>query len=91
MPNNFFPGLALYVFWNLITFSLVMVDKRRAKRDEWRIRERTFFLWAGAFGAAGIFFGMRIFRHKTQHVSFVLGIPILCLLNLVCGYFLWRG
>lgn len=88
--NHFPPGLSLYFLWNLGGFIMVMLDKRRARRDEWRIRERTFFLWALAFGAAGILLGMQVFHHKTRHWSFKVGMPILCLLNLACGYFLWR-
>lgn len=82
--------LGLILLWNIGGFSLVMVDKRRARRDKWRIRERTFFLWALAFGAVGILLGMHVFRHKTRHWSFTVGMPILCLFNLVCGYLLWR-
>ncbi len=88
MQNYLLPALALYILWNLASFTLVMLDKRKARRDEWRIRERTFFLWSLAFGAIGILLGMHVFRHKTRHWTFVIGIPILCLFNIVCGYFL---
>jgi uncharacterized membrane protein YsdA (DUF1294 family) len=87
----YFPSLlVLYILWNLAGFIMVMLDKRWARRHEWRIRECTFFLWALAFGAAGILLGMYIFRHKTRHWHFVIGIPMLCILNFVCGYLLWR-
>lgn len=89
LQNYLSPWLALYVFWNLAGFMLVMLDKRRARRNEWRISERIFFLWALFFGAAGILIGMHVFRHKTRHWSFVIGMPIICILNIVCGYFLW--
>lgn len=79
-----------YILWNLCALLLVMADKRRARRAAWRVRERTLFLMAAAFGATGILLGMRMFRHKTCHRSFALGIPVLCLVNLGCGYFLWR-
>lgn len=78
--------LVLVILWNLAGFIMIMWDKRRARRDEWRIRERTFFLWALAFGATGIILGMYIFRHKTRHWSFVVGMPIIWLFNLVCIY-----
>jgi len=82
-------GLVLYILWNLAGFIMVMLDKRRARRDDWRISEHTFFLWALAFGAGGILLGMYVFRHKTRHWSFVFGMPIICILNLICGYFVW--
>ena len=90
MCNYFLPGLALYILWNLAAFILVMLDKRRSRRNEWRISEQTFFLWALAFGGVGILLGMHVLHHKTRHWSFTIGIPILCLLNIICGYFLWQ-
>ena len=90
MYDSLPPWLALYVSWNLVGFIMIMVDKRRARHGEWRIRERTFFLWAAAFGAAGVLLGMYVFRHKTRHLSFVIGVPVLCLINLGGGYLLWR-
>ena len=90
MHNYLLLWLAVYVFWNLVGFILIMMDKRRARQGKWRIRERTFFLWASAFGAAGILLGMYVFRHKTRHWSFVIGMPMLCLVNFGGGYLLWR-
>jgi uncharacterized membrane protein YsdA (DUF1294 family) len=81
--------MVLYTLWNLAGFIIVILDKQRARRNKWRIRERTFFLWALAFGAVGILLGMYVFHHKTRHWSFVIGMPLLCLVNFICGYFLW--
>jgi len=85
-----FPAwLLLYIIWNFAGFIMVMLDKRRAKRNESRIRERTFFIWALAFGAVGILFGMHVFHHKTRHWFFIIGMPILCLVNcFFCRYLL---
>lgn len=79
-----------YSLWNLAAAFLVYLDKRRARRGQWRISERTFFLWALCFGAAGVLVGMYAFRHKTRHASFVFGIPLLLLLNAACYQFLLR-
>ena len=73
--------LILYIVWNFVGFMLIMIDKRRARRNEWRIRERTFFIFALAFGAAGILTGMYVFRHKIRRWPFVIGMPILCIVN----------
>lgn len=88
MLNYFLPIMALYILWNVVAFLLVMVDKRRARRNEWRIREQTFFFWAVFFGAAGILLGMQVFHHKTRHWSFTVGMPLLFVFNIVCSYLL---
>lgn len=90
LHSYFAPEMLLFILWNLAGFTMVMLDKRRARRNEWRIKERTFFLWALIFGAAGILAGMYVFRHKTRHWSFRVGIPIIGLVNFICGYVLWR-
>ncbi|AIF49728.1 DUF1294 domain-containing protein [Pelosinus sp. UFO1] len=79
-----------YVLWNIVTFFLIMLDKKRARQQNWRIRERTLFLCALFFGATGILIGMYMFRHKTRHWSFIIGIPFLLLINATCCYFIWR-
>ena len=81
--------LILYIVWNMAVFRLVGLDKERAKRKNWRIRERTFFLAALFFGAAGVLAGMYVYRHKTLHATFVMGMPIMLVINFVCGYLLW--
>lgn len=67
---------------NIITFILMGVDKRKAKRKAWRIPERTFWSLALIGGALGSMLGMSQFRHKTKHRSFVIGMPLLLLLNI---------
>jgi len=52
MISGFPPLFALFILWNLAAFLMVMLDKRRARRNEWRIRERTFFACAAAFEGA---------------------------------------
>ena len=69
---------------NLIGFAAMALDKRRAIRHKWRIPERTLFLIALLFGSIGVLTGMYVFRHKTKHKSFVIGMPLLLLLNIVC-------
>jgi uncharacterized membrane protein YsdA (DUF1294 family) len=66
---------------NLITLYLMAHDKTQARKQGRRVRERTLFLLAAAGGALGSIAGMRIWRHKTKHVSFALGMPALLVLN----------
>lgn len=61
-------------------------DKMQAKRNRWRIKEKTLLILALAGGAIGAYFGMKIFRHKTKHNLFRLGLPLLVLLNVYLFY-----
>ena len=76
---------------NLWAFALMGIDKRRSKRKgARRIRERTLFLSALLGGGLGAFLGMWIFRHKTKHWYFVLGIPLILLAEAALGIWLYR-
>lgn len=69
---------ALYlVLVNLVAFFLFGIDKWKARRQKWRIPEKTLFLAAGLGGSFGAGLGMRVFRHKTKHKSFTIGIPLI--------------
>ena len=60
---------------NLDAFILMASDKSRARRGKRRIPEATLFLVLG--GSPGIIAGMYAFRHKTQHDSFTIGMPLI--------------
>ncbi len=79
------PVLVLFSM-SLFLFILMGVDKRRAKAEKRRVRERTLFLLALLGGALGGVVGMRVFRHKTKHASFVVGMPALLVLNLALAF-----
>jgi uncharacterized membrane protein YsdA (DUF1294 family) len=67
--------LAYLLLVNAAGFLLMLVDKQKAKKGAWRIKERTLFLTAAVGGSIGSLLGMYTFRHKTKHLSFVLGMP----------------
>jgi uncharacterized membrane protein YsdA (DUF1294 family) len=66
---------------SVITFIVFGVDKWKARNDKWRTPESTLFLLAIFGGSIGALLGMQIFRHKTQHWSFRLGIPLILMLQ----------
>ena len=68
---------------NLIGYVAMMIDKRRAIQGKWRISEKTLFTIAILFGSLGIGLGMKQFRHKTKHKSFVVGIPTITVLQVI--------
>jgi len=67
------------LFINLYGIFAMYSDKKKSRRGGWRTPERNLFTIAFAFGGIGIFIGMRLFRHKTQHNKFVIGIPVIML------------
>ena len=68
---------------SLADFALMGVDKRRAKRGAWRVKERTFFLLALLGGSPGALLGMWTFRHKTRHWYFKFGLPAILIVQIV--------
>ena len=79
--------------WNLIVFCVYGLDKYKAKKDKWRIPEKTLLMLAFFFGGLGAFLGMRVFHHKTKHRLFTIGVPLCLLLNIAVLYVLlfWHG
>ena len=73
---------------NLIGFFAMFLDKQKAKRDKWRIPEKTLFLLALIGGSLGTTLGMHAFHHKTRHWYFLYGMPAILLLQIaVIVYF----
>lgn len=70
-------------------FLLMGLDKRRAKRGQWRIPEKTLFLPPLLGGTPGAIAGMHVFHHKTKHWYFRFGLPALLVLQLVAVGWLW--
>ena len=55
----------------------MLVDKWKAKKNRWRVRESTLLTVAALGGSIGSLAGMYLFRHKTQHLKFTLGVPLI--------------
>jgi uncharacterized membrane protein YsdA (DUF1294 family) len=81
--------LAIYILIiNIIGFIMMYIDKEKAKKDKYRISEKTFFVISLLLGAIGTYIGMYKFRHKTKHNLFTIGIPVMIVLNLFTVYFI---
>lgn len=72
-----------FILINLIGFIMMGLDKRRAIKRRWRIPERKLFGIALLFGSIGVLIGMYVFRHKTRHLSFAIGIPAILVIQLL--------
>ena len=69
--------LAYLLIVNAVAFLLMLIDKIKAKKNRWRIKESTLMLWAAIGGSIGALAGMYTFRHKTLHRKFTIGIPLI--------------
>lgn len=67
--------LAYLVLINAGGFLLMLIDKQKARRGAWRIPEATLMGVAVLGGSIGAIAGMRLFRHKTKHPKFYIGLP----------------
>lgn len=76
--------LILYLLTvNAFGFLLMLVDKYKAKNNLWRIPEATLMGVAAIGGSVGALIGMYLVRHKTKHLKFTIGIPVILALQLI--------
>lgn len=75
---------------NILAYSLMGADKAKARQNQRRIPEKVLFLVALLGGSLGSLVGMYSFRHKTKHWYFVVGIPLILLLQLAAVLWLSR-
>ena len=74
---------------NAVAFLLMLVDKLKAKKNRWRIPERTLFGSALLGGSIGAILGMYTFRHKTKHLSFTLGMPAILIAQIALAVWIF--
>jgi len=77
-----------FIIINIIGFLIMYIDKRRAKKGKWRIQERTLFIVTALGGGIGTIAGMYTFRHKTQKIAFVIGFPLITILEIITVIYL---
>ncbi len=74
---------AIYiVVISVAAFLMMGIDKNKAKAGQRRISERTLFTIAWVGGSLGMYIGMNVFRHKTKHKSFAIGLPMIILVQI---------
>ncbi len=67
---------------NIIGYLAMASDKSRAQKSQWRIPEKDLFLIAILGGSLGCILGMYGFRHKTKKDTFVIGMPLIGVIQL---------
>lgn len=71
------------IFINIITFFVMLIDKKKAEHMKWRVKESSLLTLALIGGSIGEIIGMYVFHHKTKKIKFVLGIPTIILLQVL--------
>nr|WP_285857598.1 DUF1294 domain-containing protein [Paenibacillus lautus] len=78
-----------FIFINAVAYLVMSEDKRRARLGRDRVPERTLFLLAAIGGALGVWIAMYRKRHKTRHLSFKVGVPLLLVVNVALYTYFW--
>ena len=76
---------------NVVTFFMYGIDKWKAKKSKWRIRETALLGLAVLGGSIGAWLGMKVWHHKTLHKKFKYGVPAIIIVQFaLIGYILYR-
>lgn len=81
--------IAYLIIINIAGLFVMWLDKYKARRHLWRIPEKTLFFVSLIGGSAGAICGMYMFRHKTKHWYFVIGFPIILMIQIALGIWLY--
>ncbi len=75
---------------NVVTFFMFGIDKWKAKKSRWRIRESALLGLAALGGSIGAWLGMKVWHHKTLHKKFRYGIPLILTVQIVLLVWMYR-
>ena len=91
MAVNFLWILVIYLLiMNVIGLAIMGMDKSKAKRHVWRIPEAALFLVSLLGGSIGTWAGMYLFRHKTKHWYFVIGMPVIFIFHVMIAVYVFQ-
>ena len=83
-PLNDLPIVFIYLaVINVVTFFMYGIDKWKAKKSMWRIRESALLGLAILGGSVGAWLGMKVWHHKTLHKKFRYGIPLILIIQII--------
>lgn len=79
----------LYFFAiNLIAVIITCYDKHCAIKKKWRVKESTLLIISALGGSVGMYITMQTIRHKTKHPKFMVGIPVIIIVQIAIAVFL---
>ena len=83
--------ILLLIAVNLVSFALYGLDKLKATKGLWRIKESTLLLVAALGGSLGALLGMEVFRHKTKHWQFKVLVPVFLAVHIALAVWLVKS
>lgn len=75
-------ALYYFLFISLVAFIVTVHDKRAARKEAWRVPEKTLFIIASLGGALAMYPTMLLIRHKTLHKRFMIGLPVIIVIQI---------
>jgi len=89
---DFIPYILVYLAGiSLVSVIVTIADKQKARKGAWRVPEATLLLLSALGGSVAMYLTMHLIRHKTKHIKFMLGIPlIIAFQGIAVLYFLNR-
>lgn len=90
MDVIFYILIAYLILINIVSVSVTVYDKYCAAHNRRRVRESTLLILSALGGSLAMFVTMNLIRHKTRHLKFMLGLPIILTLQFAFVYFIWR-
>lgn len=88
--NYLYILIGYIIIINIISFFIMLYDKKQAIYHNFRISEKTIFIVSLLLGGIGTYVGMYVFRHKTKHLKFTIGIPIVIILNIISVFYIFN-
>ena len=75
--DHIYLWMAYFAIISLVAIAVTVADKVKAKSGAWRVKERTLFIISALGGGIAMYITMHVIRHKTKHMSFMIGIPLI--------------
>lgn len=89
---NFNTVILLYfVIINIVAIVMYGWDKYCAKKNKWRVPELTLLMLAIMGGSIGALAAMKLFHHKTLHLKFKYGVPLILILQIFLLIYFMKG